>query len=234
LDVRRFRADLYELMSKACAGDDAAVRTKVHAIADILVDLYRKNLVKINHSALELVCARALVKQGYEVKVEHRLDQSLVCDVIGAKGGAQLIVEIETGFIPPEAALQPSTYARGRIASKIARYSRFAGEFALGTTPSYLLELPEFFVRPPGARTKEEAEGLKALTDVHYNKPPISIEELMRAKVDKVLLIDVDSAGTQEVDPQAYVRAASALLHLHRGMPAQASREEEGGPQPVV
>jgi len=216
LDVRRFKADLYELASKACAHDDQEVRSKVFGIADTLVTLYKKNLVKINHSALELVCARSLVKQGYAVKVEHGLDETLVCDVMGTRGDGTLIVEIETGFIPPEAALEPSSYARSRIASKIARYSRFAGKFALGTTPSYILDLPEFFVKPPRVRSPVEAAGIKALTDVRYNKPPISIDELVQARVHAIFLIDVDSASTQEIDPETYVASASGLLSWQR------------------
>lgn len=216
MDVRRFKADLYELANRACTKDSQQVRSKVFGVADILVGLYKKNLVKINHSALELVCSRGLIKEGYEVKVEQRLDRALVCDVVGARGDGELIVEIETGFIPPEAALEPSTYARARIASKIARYSRYAGEFALGTTPSYVLDLPEFFVKPPRDRTREEAAEVKALTDVTYNKPAISIEELMQARLHVVFLIDVDSATTHRLDPDTYVRTARVLLDWHR------------------
>lgn len=217
MDVRRFRADLYNLASKACVGDDQEVRSKVFRVADILVTLYKKNLVKINHSALELVCAKSLIKQGYEVKVEHRLDKTLVCDVMGERGDGPLIVEIETGFIPPEAALEPSAYARSRIASKIARYSRFAGKFALGTTPSYVLDLPEFFVKPPKSRSLDEASKIKTLTDVRYNKPPISIDELLNARLHMIFLMDVDSTNTRELDPETYVRRASSFLDWHKG-----------------
>ncbi len=217
MDVRRFKADLYNLANRACVGDDQEARSKVFGVADILVNLYKKNLVKINHSALELVCARSLIKQGYEVKVEHRLDKYLVCDVMGERGDGAVIVEIETGFIPPEAALEPSAYARSRIASKIARYSRFAGKFALGTTPSYVLDLPEFFVKPPRARSLDEAAKIKTLTDVRYNKPPISIDELMNARLHMIFLIDVDSTNTRELDPETYERRASALLDWYKG-----------------
>jgi len=216
LDVRRFRADLYKLATRACSSDGQEVRPQVFGIADVLVGLYRKNLVKINHSALELVCAKDLVKQGYEVKVEHKLDKALVCDVMGTRGDGILIVEIETGFIPPQAALEPSLYARGRIASKIARYSRFAGKFALGTTPSYVLDVPPFFVRPSRAKTSEEAVEIKALTDIHYKKPPVTLEELMRARLHSVFVIDVDSATTREIDPESYLETASAFIkHNH-------------------
>ena len=216
MDVGRFRADLYELAQRACAEDSHKVREKVLGIADILVMLYRKKLVKINHSALELVCGRGLILKGYDVKVEHRLDDVLVCDVFGTREDGQLIVEIETGFIPPEAALEPSAYAKSRIASKIARYSRFAGRFALGTTPSYVLDFPEFFVKPRRLRTAGEALKIKALTDVRYTKPSISIKELMDASLESVLIIDVDSGKTQEMDPQAYSRTASSFLD-HNG-----------------
>lgn len=224
MDVRRFRADLYELAARACAHDEQELRTKVLGVADVLVNLYRKNLVKINHSALELVCARSLIKQGYSVKVEYRLDETLVCDVMGTRGDGPLIVEIETGFIPPEAALEPAAYSRARIASKIARYSRFAGKFALGTAPTYVLDIPKFFVKPPRLRSVGEAGEVKALTDVSYNKPPISIEGFMQARLHMIFLIDVDTATTQEVDPETYVSTASALLDGRRSAGGLAER----------
>ncbi len=212
MDVRRFRADLYGLAARATAGDDQEYRSKVIDLADILVGLYKKNFVKINHSALELVCSGDLIKQGYDVKVEHKLDKALVCDIMGVRGDGRLIVEIETGFIPPEAALKPSVYARSRIASKIARYSRFAGKFALGTTPSYVLDFPPFFVKPPRARTAKEAAEIKALTDVYYDNPPIPVEELMHARLHSVFVIDVDTGKAHEVDPEQYAETASNFL----------------------
>lgn len=215
MDVRRFREDLYELTKRACNGYDQDIRSKVFQIADILVGLYKKNLVKINHSALELVCAMGLVKAGYDVKVELQLDKALVCDVMGTKAEGTLIVEIETGFIPPEAALAPSAYARGRIASKIARYSRFADKFALGTTPSYVLDIPPFFARPQRERTAEEVSEIKALTDVRYTKPPVTLSELMHARLHSVFVIDVDSATSREIDPRSYLEAASTFVKHH-------------------
>lgn len=216
MDVRRFREDLHTLARRACREDDDEVRSKVFDIADILVGLYRKNLVKINHSALELVCARSLIKKGYDVKVEHRLDKALVCDVHGARGDGALIVEIETGFIPPEAALEPGVYARTRIASKIARYSKFAGKFALGTTPSYVLEFPEFFVKPSRHRTTQEAIDIKAMTDVYYNKPPISLAELQYARIHSIFVIDVDDATTSEFDPETYRSNVATFIQKSR------------------
>jgi hypothetical protein len=66
-------------------------------------------------------------------------------------------------------------------------------------------------------RTLSEAAQIKALTDVRYNKPPITIEELMQARMHMIFMIDVDSATIQELDPETYVRTASAFLDWHRG-----------------
>jgi len=208
LDVGKFTTDVIGLAKRASRNDSDDIRAKVLDTAEILVGLYRRSLVKINHSALELVCARSLIKQGYDVRVEHRLNEQLVCDVLGRRGDGAMIVEIETGFIPPEAALEPTTYARSRIASKIARYSRFAGKFALGTTPSYVLDFDPFFVKPQRDRTKEEAAEIKKLTDIYYDKPPISLTELTQARVHSVFIIDVDNAMAEEVDPETYVKHA--------------------------
>ena len=195
----------------------------------MLVSLYKKNLVKINHSALELVCAKSLLKDGYSVKVEQRLDSVLVCDLLGTARGRQVVVEIETGFIPPESALEPSAYAQSRIASKIARYGRFGGKFALGTTPSYVLNLPAFFIGPRRGRTASGAAEIKALTDVHYHNPPVSMEELMQARLDSIFIIDVDSASTHEVDPRKYSESAAAFVGSNgfsQGLyPVKGSRE---------
>ena len=229
MDVRRFRTDLYELATRACSSDDQEVRSQVFGVADILVGLYRKNFVKINHSALELVCARDLVMRGYDVKVEHKLDKALVCDVMGTRGDGILIIEIETGFIPPEAALEPSLYARGRIASKIARYSRFAGKFALGTTPSYVLDIPPFFTRPLRERTSEEAAEIKALIDVHYKKPPVGLDELMRARLHSVFVVDVDTATTREIDPETYLGTSAVFVeHSHPDQGLHRNRRSSG------
>ena len=48
---------------------------KVLETANMLVRLYRKNLVKTNHSALEPVCARSLIKEGYDVRADQRVDR---------------------------------------------------------------------------------------------------------------------------------------------------------------
>jgi hypothetical protein len=172
------------------------------------VKLQEENVVKINHSVMELVCAKYLILKGYEVQVEYALNEILTCDLYSVKGYGNLIVEIETGFIPPEHALAPLTYTSARLASKIIRYSSHAGKFALGVPPHYILPFPRALAKPPRRRTHMELDFIKKLCDIYYHNPPVTEEEICHARIHEIYIIDVDQARVQEIDPEAYLKRA--------------------------
>ena len=126
----KFEQDLTSLLSKLIAGESEATAQNLIRLKEWLVKLQQDNVVKINHSVMELVCAKYLVRKRYDVKIEYPVSEILTCDLYSEKGYSNLIVEIETGFIPPDHALDPLTYTSARLASKIIRYSSFAGKFA--------------------------------------------------------------------------------------------------------
>jgi hypothetical protein len=128
------------------------------------------------------------------------------------KGDGSLIVEIETGFVPPEHALDPQNYIEARIASKIIRYSYHAGKFALGMPPHYLLQFPAAFSQPPRARKTENLKEIKTLCDLYYRNPPVTLEEIKNARIHVVYIIEVDEAATREVEPEAYSQRVESCL----------------------
>jgi hypothetical protein len=209
----RFEQDLTALMSKLTLDVEKEAENKLNMLKDWLVNLQRKNIVKINHSVMELVCAKYLILKGYEVQLEYQLNDLLTCDLYSIKGYGNLIVEIETGFIPPEYALCPLTYTSARLASKIIRYNSFAGKFALGMPPHYILPFPRALAKPPRRRTPEEISAIKQLCDKYYQNPPVTEEEIENARIQEIYIIDVDQAKVQEIDPETYMKRA-----LHRGM----------------
>lgn len=159
---------------------------------------------------MELVCAKYLILKGYEVQLEYPLNELLTCDLYSTKGYGNLIVEIETGFIPPEYALNPLTYTSARLASKIIRYSSFAGKFALGVPPHYILPFPHALARPPRKRAPTDVEFIKKLCDKYYLNPPVTQEEICNARIQEIYIIDVDQARVQEIDPETYLKR---ILH---------------------
>jgi hypothetical protein len=207
-----FEQDLSTLLSRLTIGVNKEVENKLNMLKDWLVKLQKENIVKINHSVMELVCAKYLLLKGYEVQVEYSLNELLTCDLYSIKGYGNLIVEIETGFIPPEHALDPLTYTSARLASKIIRYSGYAGKFALGVPPHYILPFPRALAKPPRRRTPMEIENIKKLCDAYYHNPPVTEEEICNARTQEIYIIDVDQAQVQEIDPEAYLRRA-----LHKG-----------------
>ncbi len=204
MDDEKFAADLEVLLSRLVPDKSEPTFTKLDDIRAKLIEMHRRNLVKINHSAMEIICAKDLILKEYDVDVEHSLDETLVCDVFGVKGDGRAVVEIETGFVPPEHALDPTTYYSARVASKIARYSRCAHKFSLASPLYQLLPIPALFLKPPRARTDNEMEETKKLCDRYYRDPPITLQEIATARIHSVFLIDVDSGYVRELDPESY------------------------------
>ena len=94
------------------------------------------------------------------------------------------------------------------MASKIIRYSSFAGKFALGVPPHYILPFPRALSKPPRNRADREIIQIKRLCDAYYQKPPVTIEEIRNARIQEIYIIDVDRAKVQEIDPEAYLKRA--------------------------
>jgi hypothetical protein len=205
---QKFETDILSLISKLAVDTTTVEEKKLNILKDRLLKLQKENVVKINHSVMELVCAKYLVQKEYELQIEYPLNEILTCDLYGVKGLGNLIVEIETGFIPPENALAPLTYTSARLASKIIRYCSFAGKFALGVPPHYILPFPPIMAKPPRNRTDAEISQIKKLVDVYYQKPPVTIEEIRNARIQEIYIIDVDRLTVQEIDPEAYLKRA--------------------------
>jgi hypothetical protein len=194
----------------------AEVIDRLDFVRNRLVDLYKRNLVKINHSVMELVCAKHLIEFGYSVDVERRLTDILVCDVFATKGDGEAIVEIETGFTPPEHALDPTSYYVARIASKISRYSKYASKFVLATTPVSILPIPHLFRFPVRARRAEEIQKLKLVCDNYYKDPPIEIEDILNGRLHMIYIIDIDEGEIREMDVESYFEELQIASSLSR------------------
>jgi hypothetical protein len=200
----KFKRDLDILSTKLYKNTPEDAQKQLDELKNKLIQMHEENVVKINHSVMEMVCAKHLVLKGYQVDIERPID-GLVCDLYGVKGFGSHIVEIETGFIPPSHALDPAKYRQSRIASKIIRYGNHSDKFALGVPPYYLLQIPEALVKPPRTRTKVDLKHLKILCDLYYKNPPVTLDEIKNSRIHTIYIIDVDGANIREVDPVTYI-----------------------------
>jgi hypothetical protein len=194
------------------AGEPEEIVERMNFVKNRLIELYMRNLVKINHSAMELVCAKHLIRYGYTVDVEKQLTDILICDVYAEKGDGAAIVEIETGFIPPEHALDPLSYYAARIASKIARYSKYANQFVLATPPVSILPIPALFRRPPRDRRPSEIKKVKVLCDKYYKNPPVTEDEILNGRLHITYIINIDAGKVVEMDIDSYFEQVGGML----------------------
>ena len=185
---------------------------KLNFVRQTLIEFYKKNLVKINHSILELICAAELISHGFSVDVEKSVSNILVCDLFGKKGDGTSIIEIETGFTPPEHALDTVDYYVARIVSKIARYSKYCGKFSLATPVVNILPISDIFLLPPNARKPEDIMKLKKLCDRFYKNPQIKLEDIQNAHIHSIYLINTDKGFAKEMDPETYLQLTKQLM----------------------
>lgn len=212
MDLEKFRNDVYEITETLSHHLNKNDLPKLNYVRQKLIELYEQNLVKINHSVLELICAANLIKNGYSVDVEKSISDILVCDLFATKGDGTTIVEIETGFTPPEHALDTVDYYTARIISKIARYSKFCSKFSLATPVIGILPIQKLFLYPPNARDKDEISKIKSFCDRYYKNPPIEFDDILNARLHSVYLINIDKGFAKELDPNGYLELTEGLL----------------------
>lgn len=212
MDLEKFRNDVYDMTENLSKNLKANDLPKLNYVRQQLIEMYQKNLVKINHSILELICASNLISNGYAVEVEKDVSDILVCDIFAKKGGGNTIIEIETGFTPPEHAMDTVDYYAARIMSKIARYSKHCSKFSLATPVMGILPIPKIFLLPPNVRKKEDVNKIKELCDRYYKNPPINYDDILNAHLHSIYLINIDKGFAKEVDPHGYVDLTKNLL----------------------
>ena len=203
-------------MERIAVSEPQYILEKLDRVRIRLVELKQLKIVKINHSVMELLVACSLIREGYDVIVERELGDNLICDLYATKAGGSIIVEIETGYVPPDHALDPLTYNQSRTASKISRYSHFANKFALATLPFNIMPVDPIFLKSPRLRTLAEMYHVKKLCDNYYSQPPVSFDEIQTARLHGVYLIDVDNASAEQLDPETYVEFLSSAPYPHR------------------
>ena len=212
MDLEKFRNDVYAITNRLSSKLSDADLPKLNFVSQQLIGMYQKNLVKINHSVLELICAANLIANGYAVEVEKQISNILVCDLFAQKGDGDTIIEIETGFTPPDHAMDTIDYSTARIMSKIARYSKYCSKFSLATPATGIIPIPKIFLISPKSRKKEDIKKVQDLCDRYYKNPPINYDDILNARLHSIYLINVDKNFAKALDPPGYVDLTEKLL----------------------
>jgi hypothetical protein len=208
--MNKFLLELEDFYQRESQALDEKQKKIFKDLVERIIDLYLRQLLKSNHTMMELVLALNLIKENKEVEVEKEIN-NLIADLITSYENKKEIIEIETGFVPPEYSADPITYRYAREISKIARYSRYADVFSLGCPPFHLLQIPDIFILPPEKRDESKIRAIKTILDKYYKAPPITIEELKTAKIDYIYIIYVDKVTIKRLEFKEYLNLIKNL-----------------------
>ena len=225
---KRFIKDIDKLLERIEPSTSSKVMNQLHQVRERFIELSQKRLVKINHSIMQFLCAKHLIENGYRVEIEYPLNGgALMADIFAVRkrllddgddakdvilsemhgiseDEETLVMEVETGYVPPKAALNPGRYRLIRIAAKISRYAGFSHFFCLSTPHYHVLQIPDAMLQPVGKRDNSELANLKDLCDVQYFSPPVLYDELATSEIHSIFVVNVDETKVLEVDPQKY------------------------------
>ncbi len=151
-----------------------------------LQQLYSRGALAKAHAILQYTIAAYLYTRGYDVQVEYDLPDGLRADVYAEAPWEELIVEVETGRVPPRFIVEYDSYMRARLAYKVLLYSQHAPT-ALAI-PSYLEPFtPRQLLKYDGER------GMIAnLIQAYYNVDPARLQILLdNARLERVYVINL-------------------------------------------
>ena len=169
-------------------------------VYDRLVKLYRRRGLARYHALLQYIMASKLYTEGYDVEVEWEVGGGYRADVYGEAPWGTVIIEVETGFIPPGVLLEASSYLQARIIYKAAMYSRAADSFALAVPYSMNIEdiAPSWLFKEPGSRLVEYREVLNLVS--RYFNGPLTLNDLEEARIDVIYLVRLSNSGVELVE----------------------------------
>jgi hypothetical protein len=208
--MNRFLLELEDFYQRESKNLDEKQRKLFKGIVDRVIDLYLRQLLKSNHTMMELVLALNLIKENKEVEIEKEVN-NLIVDLIAYYENKKEIIEVETGFVPPEYSTDPITYRYAREISKIARYSKYADIFSLACPPFHLLQIPEIFALQPDERDEENMKNIKDVLDKYYKAPPIALDELRNAKINYLYIVYVDKISVKKLEFKEYLNFIKKL-----------------------
>jgi hypothetical protein len=114
-------------------------------------------------------------------------------------------MEIETGYVGPEYAIDPNKFLKARAARKIESYSQCSKKFFIGTPPHNIVYIPEIFLKPREKRTEAEIKYWNGLCAEYYKNPPLDFNN-SKGHIEGLYVIDVDSGEAHEMKVDDYMK----------------------------
>lgn len=161
-------------------------------VLDILnLEVSRGGIAKY-HALLQFIIALDLYRRGFDVSVEEPVDGGLKADVYAESPEGRVIVEVETGYVPPDRIYSLEDFLRFKIAFKAIAYSAHADLFIVATPSHITLPIPHELLKPIEDRDPLDVAKIKSLA-MGYDRARASriIWRAHLSRVDGVAFVKV-------------------------------------------
>jgi len=136
------------------------------------------------HAMLQFLVALDLHRRGFDVSVEEPVDGGFKADVYAESPMGRVIVEVETGYVPPDRMYELEGFLEAKIAFKAVAYSAYTDLFIVATPSHMSLSIPGELLKPIESRDVRDVIAIRELA-LRYDKARAS-RVLWRAHVSRV------------------------------------------------
>ncbi len=154
------------------------------------------------HAILQFIVALDLHRRGFDVSVEEPVDGGFKADVYAEGPAGRVIVEVETGYVPPDRILDLEEFLEAKIAFKAIAYSAYTDLFIVATPSHINMFIPRELLKPMEHRDVEDVMSIRELA-LRYDRSR-ALRVLWRAhlsRVDGVAYINVSNQKVYYVIP---------------------------------
>ena len=184
---------IYEKVS-SCYGNSSSLEE----IYRKLLGLSKIGVLNINHSVLQLILSGYLLSKGFRVYVEVEV-QGGVMDIYAIKG-KDIGIEVETGYVPPNNAIDPEEFLMGRLSLKTVKYSNIVSEFYIAVPSFYIPPIPRELLLDPNERSEEEVRNIMRLIRKYSKTPDITINDVKTSKINGIITINTKDMKINIID----------------------------------
>lgn len=188
---------IYEKVSD-CYGNNS----NLEEIYRKLLGLSKIGILNVNHSVLQLILSGYLLSKGFRVYVEVEV-QGGVMDIYAIKV-KDLGIEVETGYVPPNNAINAEEFLMSRISLKTAKYSNMVSEFYIAVPSFYIPPIPRELLLDPNERNEEEVRNLMRLIRKYSKTPDITINDVKTSKINGIIIVNTKNMKINIIDNKSF------------------------------
>jgi hypothetical protein len=164
-----FRAELERML-------ESTITSNFNGLSEVLdkldFEVSRGGIARY-HAILQFIVALDLHRRGFDVSVEEPVDGVFKADVYAESPLGRVIVEVETGYVPPDRIHSLEEFLEAKMVFKAVAYSAYTDVFMIATPNHIKMPVPRELLIPVEDRDESDIMAIRELA-LRYDKSKAS------------------------------------------------------------